>query len=98
MKMTRDYIQEKVATDPRWTKAAILALYECQTADEKNTASTVEHNRRGFNAFDAEFMSSLAEQLLAGRFLSAKQMSVARKKLGKYSGQLLRIAEEKAGR
>ncbi len=89
------HIRKMVATDITWTRRAILALYEHQTDDEKNSELTKENNSRGFNSFDATFLSSIAKQLLAGRRLSEKQLVASRKALRKYSGQLLRIAEAK---
>lgn len=94
--LTKDYIQKMVSTEPKWTVAAILALYERQTEDEKAEGSAKVYNRMGFNKFDAAFMTSLAEQLLADKFLSAKQLGAAQKVLKKYAGQLLRIAKEQA--
>jgi hypothetical protein len=79
----------------------LLALYDCQTADEQDAAETHESNGVGFNSTDANFLSSLAEQVRSHRSgysrypsaLSANQERALRKALRKYSGQLARIAE-----
>ena len=93
--LTKEYVKEMVATDYEWTRRAILALYEFQTEEEKAVGEAKQTNARGFNKFDAEFLSSLAKWILADRMLSTKQLKAARKALVKYSGQLVKIAEAK---
>lgn len=70
---------------------SLIALYKEQTADEKETHSTNQQNGRGYNGIDAEFGTSLAEKLLKGDELSAKQIVAARKMLMKYVNQLTRL-------
>lgn len=93
LEYTRSYIWLQIQESRAWTERAVLALYERQTADEKSAGSTVHHNAAGYNAFDAPFMTSLAEQLKQGRHLSNKQLAAARKVLRKYTGQLAKIAK-----
>lgn len=88
-------IREKVRTDPRWAERAILALYACQTADERSSEETRYLNGVGFNAIDANILSSFAQQLQAGRHLTERQLSVAFRCLPKYSAQLYAIAQSK---
>lgn len=87
------FIQHKIDTDPRWTKAAIKKIFEKQTEDEKRTEHTSNHNNVGFNGTDAPLMSSFAKQLLRGRDLSEKQMSWARRKMKKYWRQLMNYSD-----
>jgi hypothetical protein len=84
---------------------AILRIYDRQTADEQEGHLTKHDNGQGFSAFDAGFLTSLAEQIRAnhygepkGRRLSPKQMTAARKAMRKYAGQLVGIAHEKQER
>jgi hypothetical protein len=91
-KYTRDGIWAKIQQDDKWAQRAILALYDHQTEDERMVGETHHNNRVGFNAFDAEFMTSLAIQLERYGSLSPKQLAAARKVLKKYCGQLVRIA------
>lgn len=93
--ITKEEIQEKVRSDPRWAARAIVVLYDRQTADEQNVSATIEHNTIGFNGVDAEILSSFARQVLAGRTLSQKQLAIAYKKLPKYWRQLLEAAKAK---
>lgn len=89
---TKDFVRNKICTDRRWTERAIIALYNRQTLDEQVTMSTRVHNNQGFNGVDAEYFSSLAEQLNKGRHLSDRQLASAQRSIGKYAGQLARIA------
>ena len=94
--LTKEVIKDKVMTKRRWTERALVVLYGFQTKDEKIDGSTTHHNQMGFNAFDAEFLSSLAKWVLSGKRLTEKQLKMAQKRIGKYSGQLLRVAQEKS--
>lgn len=90
-------IRAKVQTDKKWAARAIVALYTFQTDSEKYMRQTLKNNNVGFNGIDAELLSSFAEQILAGRILSEKQVKIAFRKLGKYSKQLHRIACAREG-
>lgn len=89
-----------------WVVRGLEAIYERQTADEKEAEATSHHNGVGFNGIDAAILSSFAKQVKAWkakpegarypRPLSEKQLALARKKMKKYAGQLARIAEERA--
>lgn len=90
------YITGQLQVSNAWLRKAVLAIYERQTLDEKQTAATKHHNGVGFNGTDAAFLSSIAEQIKAGRrSLSEKQLNYTRSKMFKYAGQLARIVREK---
>ena len=95
MTLTKEHVKHMVATNRNWAERAILALYGYQTDEEKHAGKVKETNRRGFNKYDTPFLTSLAGQLLNGHQLSQKQLAAARRALGKYSGQLVKIAEAK---
>lgn len=92
----------------RAATSALISLYERQTEDEQESQGTRYRNGVGFNGTDAAFLSSLAEQAIENRgrekagllgsrrVLTDKQVYCVRKCIGKYSGQLLEIAAEKA--
>lgn len=91
--------QERPAwTDPRplalpeWTDAEIieglLAMYLRQTEDERVGHGTRWENGIGYNGVDAEFGTSLAEQIHLGKTLSERQIHAARRMLVKYQTQL----------
>jgi hypothetical protein len=81
-------IKEQIIEKDEAVKAALLRIYSYQTQDEQQSESTRESNGKGFNGTDAEILTSFAKQLETRKFLSPKQMVIARKKLQKYSRQL----------
>lgn len=85
---TPAYIKEQIITKDEAVKAALLRIYSYQTLDEQRSESTQESNGKGFNGIDAEILSSFAKQLETRKFLSPKQIAIARKKLIKYSSQI----------
>jgi hypothetical protein len=94
---TKDQIKTMLETRNVAVIKGILAIFAYQTATEQTVEETNQSNGVGFNGVDAPIMSSFAKQLQNGRTLSEKQMVLARKRIIKYAGQLLRIANEKAG-
>lgn len=95
MSITKEEVQNKVGSNPRWATRALLAIYEFQTAEEQDLGATVEHNKVGFSGADADILTSFAEQVKSGRTLSRKQMAVLFKRMPKYWRQLINIAESK---
>ena len=103
-----DWTQAKIKTllekNDRAVERALVVLYDRQTEDEKRADDTKHHNNRGFTQADARFMSSMARQVLRGVHLSARQLAFLRgrrstrfhSRIGKYSRQLLEVAEAKA--
>ena len=71
------------------TEKQLLYLYGQQTREEQAASVTVENNSCGFNALDANLLSSFAQQVLEGRTLSEKQLKYLSKMLPKYKRQLL---------
>lgn len=86
--MVKDFIQNKLKTDDKWTTKALLLVYSHQTAEEKATEQTRFHNNVGFTGVDAEFLSKLATQFRNRNWLSPKQMSCLRKMMPKYWRQI----------
>jgi len=91
---TKEYIREKITTEKNWTCKAILALYKLQTSSEKQDHETKEKNNAGFNGIDAKFLTSLAIYIQKNNFLTDNQLKSAQKIIGKYAGQLARIANQ----
>lgn len=85
----------RIMVDDNWLYRAILAIYERQTSQEQNNKATLEDNGVGFNGVDAGILSSYAQFIQRTGFLTLKQKTVARKKIGKYANQLVLIAEKK---
>jgi len=86
--MNRKELSHLVATDNRYTVAALLAINEYQTEDEKMMGSTLHNNSRGFNGVDAPFFTSLIDFYHVHGYLSPRQLFAIRKQLPKYLGQI----------
>jgi hypothetical protein len=81
-------IRQRLATDDVALYKGLEIIYSYQTRSEQETESTHEDNGVGFGAFDAEILSSFAQQLAKRGSLSFKQLVIARKKLPHYAKQL----------
>jgi hypothetical protein len=84
-------LKQKLATDTRWAKRALLAIYKNQTADEQIGADVVYHNQMGFRCMDAMILTSLANQLKQRGTLSEKQMRIVFKLMPVYARQLIKF-------
>lgn len=87
-RMIRDFIKAKIATDDRWLLKSLKKVYSLQTAEEKAVERTRFHNCVGFTGHDAEYLSSLANQLQNKGWLSPKQKTQLRKMMPKYWKQI----------
>lgn len=101
---TKESIKTLLQTNDRAVERALLALLERQTEDERNSESTRHTNNRGFTQADAPKFTSMAKWVRRGGHLSPRQLAWLRNgkserypsRIGKYAGQLLIIAQEKA--
>lgn len=97
-------IRAKILSSDIMLERSISKIYSRQTTSEQNAGVTVENNKVGFTAFDAEFLSSLALQLQndtrrpQGQRLSESQRAIARRKMTKYAKQLARMLDEEYAR
>lgn len=73
----------------------LWAMYQRQTADEREKQSTVHENGMGFNGFDAPFLSDVARNAYPFKDLTTSQTLHVARKLKKYVKQLVEIANEK---
>ena len=89
---TKEKISELLASNDVMVGRSLVRLWKRQTPDEQDTMTAKNQNAKGFNAFDANFLSSLAKFYETNGWLTNKQMELARKKLKKYTGQLVLIA------
>ena len=94
---TREQVVAVLDNHPVGVERAVLALYARQTSGEREAQTTRELNGAGFNAYDAGYLSYLAEYMeRTRRGLDEPHRSRARKRLTKYVGQLVRIANGEA--
>lgn len=89
---TREQIIELIDKRDDAVIRGMIRIYELQTEDEQNVEDTMYQNGVGFNGADANIMSSFVTFYKKFGYLSPKQMVIARKKMRKYSRQLVRIA------
>lgn len=92
--LTKEFIKTMLLSDSNWLYRGIVAIFKKQTSEEQHSEATIEDNGIGFNGVDAYMLSSFAKQIIAGRTLSPKQLGIAKKKMPKYAGQLLKIARK----
>lgn len=89
---TKDEILHLLNTNNTMIEKSLVNLLERQTPREVASKSTHERNFKGFNGVDAFILTSFAEFYKQNGYLSPKQLTLARKKLVKYAGQLTVIA------
>lgn len=89
---TKEHIQQLIQTNDRAVERALIQIYHRQTADEQRAATTNRENSVGFSAFDAEFLTKIAQQCIARNGLTPGQVNMIRPKMMKYWRQLLEIA------
>lgn len=82
---------------------ALLALLARQTSDEVRHQTTKHHNGRGFTAFDAKIMTSMAQWFSRTGYLTERQLGWLRgrtkkgkMRIAKYARQLADVANETA--
>ena len=93
---TKDFIAEMMMSNDRWLIRGMCAIALKQTADEMENLSTSHSNGVGFNKVDAPILTNLATQIKQDRYLTLRQLNVARHRMLKYASQLARIANAKA--
>jgi hypothetical protein len=92
-------VQHLIATNDNALAKALWNLYQRQTTGERSAQTTLEHNGRGFNSRDAEFLSSVAAALPRWNFhMTPRQIAKVRPMMKKYWRQLLEEIELKGGR
>lgn len=103
--LTRDDIAHMLQTNQEWLERGVLAIHARQTDAEQRSNTTREHNGRGWSGYDASYMSYVANYIESthnkgaayGACLSGKHIDKVRRRMTRYTGQLERIALEKAG-
>jgi len=91
----KEEIRELLEKNDEMVRRGLLVVYALQTYDEKTAEHTKHENGVGFNGLDSEILSSFAKQLKTKGYLSPKQIAIARKKILKYAGQLVAVANGK---
>lgn len=85
------FLRKQISCNEKWAKAALVRIYENQTADEQVSESTVALNGIGFTSTDAQLLTKFAEWLNVKGFLTTKQMKWVFKLMPKYALQLTKM-------
>jgi hypothetical protein len=92
---TQEFIHARLDASQDAVEAALLAIFERQTQEEKLGAYTHVANNVGFSKWDAEFCTSLVMRLKSGKHLTPNQLPHARRKMKRYWRQLITCMTEK---
>ena len=88
----KDEIKSILTRSDVFVTRSVVKMLERQTVAEAQGGYTNVANNVGFSAFDAEFLTSIANKIIEGRNLSVKQISSTRKSMLRYAGQITDIA------
>ena len=86
-----EFLRWKLVHDQRWATAALMRIYDNQTLGEQSSEDTYAANGIGFTVGDARLLTRFAEWYKSHGWLSEKQMRWVFEKMGKYTGQLLKM-------
>ena len=85
-----NFLRKMLTTNERWATAALMRIYDNQTADEQMAEATNHENGIGFTGGDARLLTRFAEWYKGHGWLSKKQMRWVFEKMGKYAAQLMK--------
>jgi len=88
----KEEIVELIDNNDKMVMRSVFQLWQRQTVTEQAVKETSAKNGIGFNGVDAPFLSSCAEFYQRTGFLTQRQIASCRRKIRKYSGQLVKIA------
>lgn len=91
---TPELVREWLLVDNGMVERAVLALFDRQTSDERETEDTVYKNHKGFSAADARRLSKAAKWLIGGNHIDGWHLAEARKRVLKYARQLCIVISE----
>lgn len=91
----RDSIRSLLMYNDKAVKKAVIAIYNRQTASEKQVDSAIVQNGEGFGAGDAVYLSKIARKFLAGADLPSWEFYKVRQRILKYAGQLVIVATDR---
>ena len=88
-------IQRLLQENDRAVARAVVAIYQRQTDEEKNSQATLKTNGVGFNQADARRGAYYAGYIKTAGRLTGRHLGIARDMMQKYWRQLADIANEK---
>ena len=87
-------IKQLLLRNDEAVKRALIIIYNNQTEDEKSSAETSKDNGIGFTGADAFILTQYAKWLLEKDYLTEKQLNATRKRIVKYTRQILEHMKE----
>jgi len=90
-----DAIRKQITSDDNQAIKAMLRIYEYQTDDEQSNNAAIDDNGVGFAGHDAFILTEFCKQYNKKKYLSPKQISIIRHRIGKYARQLVNQAIQK---
>lgn len=82
------YIKDRINEEPGFAIACMLLIYQGQTKEEQEVGIAWAHNKSGFNAFDAPFLTEMCDLYKSTKRFSEKQMQATQGKMRKYHKQI----------
>lgn len=95
---TKAEIAANLRDNPKWRARALLAIYRNQTDSEKAAGRTLIHNGVGFNGADAKPLTKIAKKLLSRENITPREWGILNRRIHKYAGQLVSIANRGGAR
>ena len=89
LKVVEGWLKNKLRNDPQWTLKGLQIVYRNQTSEEQECQNTIHLNSVGFGSYDAEILTSFAQQVEKGWNLTENQWNVLKMKISKYWKQVL---------
>lgn len=93
-KWTPEEIRFQIENNDPWLYRGLMAIYNRQTEDEKNSELTQHDNNVGFNGPDSNIMTRYAKRYQRYGMLYGSEKNDCRKRLLKYCKQLCKIANK----
>ena len=94
-KWKKEEIQDLINRRDDAVSRGMQRIFELQTLDEQDSGYTKWANGVDFSGAHGEIMSSFVEFYNKRKFLSPKQMKIARRIMLRYAGQLAKIVNGK---
>lgn len=85
-------IKDLLKTKDKFVLRSLIKLYSFQTKEEKHHKESTESNNKGFNKFDAETLTPIAQKVVKGNVITEDQVTYVRNKIMKYAKQLTKVA------
>jgi hypothetical protein len=89
---TKAEIAKMLRNKPKARARALLAIYRNQTDAEKAAGRTIVYNGIGFNGADARPLTKIAKKLLNRENITPREWGIVNRRIHKYAGQLVSIA------